>query len=317
MLIGYQFERTAQDDLLIHSRNRVQSAVVLWLCGIGLSLPIAGIVFATSDDSSLLTGMHPLHALLLGIGMLLIPACVLWMLVYTGSRETFVLSRVKAEGQRITRNMFGRRRRVESTFSIQSPRHLELRRHNGAKVRATQLWLVMRDGAEQRLTSQNVPVVPGSQRTQQWLQELADYLQVAVPTDIVEPVASKAATVVPAAAPVQGKKNAEGGKQRKTEASEPPVGLIGPIGILARVVLALLGAFVAVLEMTRVMTVLPAFFTGRLSVSGSRGRPTVYYLMDQPWSFLFNLLFGIGEILLLGFIAWRCLEFAIRGRLKP
>lgn len=316
MLIGYRFERTVQDDLLIHSRNRLQSAVVLWVCCIGLSLPVAGIVFATTDESSLLADMHPLHALLIAIGMLLIPAFVVSMLVYTGSRETFVLSRINAEGQRITHNMFGRRRRVESTFSIKSPKHLELRRHKDAKVRDTQLWLVMRDGAEQRLTSQNVPVVPGSKRTEQWLCELADYLQVAVPTDVVEAVGNGTATVTPVAAPVQGKKAAKDGQQHTAAAPQPLAGLLGKIGIPARVVVALLGAFMAVLGLTRVMTVVPAFFTARLSVSGNRGRPTIYYLMDQPWSFLFHLLFGIGEVLVLGFIAWRCMELAIRGRFK-
>ncbi len=41
----------------------------------------------------------------------------------------------------------------------------------------------MRDGTEHRLTTDNVPVVPGSQRTDMWLRELADYLNVAVPTE--------------------------------------------------------------------------------------------------------------------------------------
>lgn len=280
-MIGYRFERTAQDDLHIHSRNQVQIAVVLLVCTIALSLPMAGLVFAVTDESSTLADMHPLHALMFGIMMLLIPALALLMLVYIGARETFVFSRVKGEGQRITRNLFGRRERVQSVFSIKSPKQLELRRSKDAKVRDTQLWLVMRDGTEQRLTSQNVPVVPGSKRTDLWLRELADYLQVTVPTEVVEPVCSAATTAITAPA-TASKMAAKTVKQRKGNKPEQSPELTGAIGIPVRAVLILVGAFMAVLELTRVMTLVPAFFTGRLSVSGFRSRPTVYYLFEQP-----------------------------------
>ncbi|BAP45436.1 putative uncharacterized protein [Pseudomonas sp. StFLB209] len=314
-MIGYRFERSAQDDLHIHSRNQVQVAVVLLVCAIALSLPIAGVVFAVTDESSTLADMHPLHALMFGVLMLLIPALALLMLVYTAARETFVFSRVKGEVQRITRNLFGRRERVQAVFSVKSPKQLELRRSKGAKVRDTQLWLVMRDGVEQRLTSQNVPVVPGSKRTDVWLHELADYLQVAVPTEVVEPVCGAATTAITAPA-TASKMAAKNVKQRKGDKPEQSTELAGAIGVPARVVLTLVAAFMAVLELTRVMNLVPAFFTGRLSVSGFRSRPIIYYLFEQPWSFLFNLLFGIGEVLLIGFIVWRCLDIAIRGRIK-
>ncbi|MDP9780624.1 hypothetical protein [Pseudomonas fluorescens] len=41
MLIGYRFERTAQDDLHIHSRNRVQSIFVLLTGALAFILPVA------------------------------------------------------------------------------------------------------------------------------------------------------------------------------------------------------------------------------------------------------------------------------------
>jgi hypothetical protein len=70
---------------------------------------------------------------------------------------------------------------VESAFSIDKTHRLELRSRPQAEPAYTQLWLVMRDGTEQRLTTDNVPVVPGSKRTDLWLRELADYLNLAVP----------------------------------------------------------------------------------------------------------------------------------------
>lgn len=281
MLISQVFERTAQDDLYIHSHNRMHEVVALVICGVAVIVPIV-LIFMSMAGSFSLGEMHPLHVLMLGILMLLIPALIVLMLVYTGVRETLWLSRLNSEGQRITRNMFGRRKRVQATFSIKSPKHLELRRHPDAKPRDTQLWLVMRDGTEQRLTTNCVPVVPGSERTQRWLRELADYLQVAVPSDVVEAVANRAATVMPVPPPVKGKKAVKGGKRRKGEAPELSAELTGKIGVPARVVLTLVGAFMVVLELTRVINLVPAFFTGRLSVSGNRGRPTTYFLMDQP-----------------------------------
>ncbi len=185
MLFGHRFERTAQDDLHIHSRNRVQSAFVLLTGALAFILPVAFAVFVIADGGTPLIDVDPLSSLLIVLGLLLIPALGLLLMVYTGIRETLQLSRCDGEGKRRTRNFFGRRERVHSVFRIDTPKCLELRRRQDAEPAYTQLWLVMRDGSEHRLTTDNVPVVPGSQRTDLWLRELADYLNVAVPTEVV------------------------------------------------------------------------------------------------------------------------------------
>lgn len=142
-MIGYRFERTARDDLHIHSVNRVQSVVVLLTSALALIFPV-GAVLAIADSSP--AGMDPLSLLLIVLGLLLIPALGLSLLVYTGTRETLVLSRLDGEGKRRTQNFFGRRERVHSVFRLDAAKHFELRRHPEAKPAATQLWLVMRDG---------------------------------------------------------------------------------------------------------------------------------------------------------------------------
>ncbi len=107
MLFGHRFERTAQDDLHIHSRNLVQSAFVLLTGALAFILPVAFAVFVTSDEGSPLTDLDPLTSLLIVLGLLLIPALGLLLMVYTGIRETLLLSRRDGEGKRRTRNFLG------------------------------------------------------------------------------------------------------------------------------------------------------------------------------------------------------------------
>lgn len=103
MLIGYQFERTARDDLHIHSINWVQSGFVLLASAMALIFPGAA-VLAIMETGSSPAGMDPLSSLLLVLGLLLIPALGLALLVYTGTRETLLLSRLDGEGKRRTQN---------------------------------------------------------------------------------------------------------------------------------------------------------------------------------------------------------------------
>jgi hypothetical protein len=121
MLIGHRFERTAQGDLHIHSRNRVQSAFVLLTGAMAFILPLAFVVFGFSAENASLADLDPLSSLLIVLGLLLIPALGLLLMVYTGTRETLLLSRHSGEGTRRTRNFFGRRERVQSVFSINAP----------------------------------------------------------------------------------------------------------------------------------------------------------------------------------------------------
>lgn len=128
MLIGHRFERTAQGDLHIHSRNVVQSLVVLVIGALAFILPMAFAVFVMVDGASLMAEVDPLSALLMVLLWLLIPALGLLLVVYTGVHETLVLSRVDGEGKRLTRNFFGRRERVQSAFRIEAAKSLELDR---------------------------------------------------------------------------------------------------------------------------------------------------------------------------------------------
>ncbi|XVN15336.1 hypothetical protein QZH46_03810 [Pseudomonas corrugata] len=104
MLIGHRFERTAQDDLRIHSHNRVQSIAVLLVGALAFLLPVTFAVFAVADGLSPSAGLDPLSSLLIVLGLLLIPALGLMLMVYTGIRESLVLSRVDGKGRRLTRN---------------------------------------------------------------------------------------------------------------------------------------------------------------------------------------------------------------------
>ncbi|SDB33044.1 hypothetical protein [Pseudomonas sp. NFACC13-1] len=316
MLIGHRFERTAQGDLHIHSRNVVQSLVVWVIGALAFILPMAFAVFLMVDGASLMAEVDPLSALLMMLLWLLIPALGLLLVVYTGVHETLVLSRVDGEGKRLTRNFFGRRERVQSAFRIEAAKSLELRRLPQAGRARTQLWLILRDGTAQRLTTDNVPVVPGSQRTDVWLRELADYLGVALPTEVVEGAAPVVkAPYRPTPAPTSGKA-VRAARQRREKGDAAAPEPTEKLGVPARALLTLLGAFFAVLELTNVMTLVPAIFTGRLRVSGFRTGSTTFYWAEQPLSFSFNLLVGIAEGVIVGFIAWGCLRVAIQGRMN-
>jgi len=312
MLIGHRFERTAQGDLHIHSRNRVQSAFVLLTGAMAFILPLAFVVFGFSAEHSPLADLDPLSSLLIVLGLLLIPALGLLLMVYTGTRETLLLSRHNGEGTRRTRNFFGGRERVQSVFSINALHALELRRRPQAEPVYTQLWLVMRDGSEQRLTTDNVPVVPGSQRTDRWLRELAGYLNLPVPTEVVVDPAARATAYRPAPAHDRAAKGVKPKGKELTSSHESSEKL----GLPARALLTLLGAFLAVLELTHVIALMRALLTGRLRVSGLRTGSTSFYWAEQPMVFSFNLLVGIAEVLIIGLIAWGCLRTAILGRLK-
>ncbi|MBO1540117.1 hypothetical protein [Pseudomonas sp. OA65] len=316
MLFGHRFERTTQDDLHIHSHNLIQSAFVLLAGALAFIAPVAFAVFVIADGGPHLTDVDPLFSLLIVLGLLLIPALGLLLMVYTGIRETLLLSRREGEGKRRTRNFFGRRERVHSVFRIDTPKCLELRRRQEAEPAYTQLWLVMRDGTEHRLTTDNVPVVPGTNPTDVWLRELADYLNVAVPTEVI--VGSTAAVKPayrPAPAPTSGKAVREA-RQRRTKELTPSHEPIEKLGTPARALLLLMGVFLAVLELNHVITLVPALFSGRLRVGGGRTGMTTFYWAEQPLTFSFHMLVGMAEVLILGFIAWGCLRTAIQGRMS-
>lgn len=313
MLIGHRYERTPRGDLHIHSRNLVMNTAVPLMGAIAFAAPVAFVAFvafAVTSDSSPLSSMDPLSALLIVLGLLLLPALGLVVTVYTGMRESLLLSRLDGEGKRRTRNFFGRRERVHDAFRIDAAKRLELRRREGAEPAHTQLWLVMRDGTEHRLTTNNVPVVPGSERTELWLRELAEYLQLAVPTDVIDPATVEARTIYkPTPAPTSK-------RARAAKGSTPPADKHETFSTPARAFCALLGALLTVFELNHIIVLVPALFNGRLRVSGFRTGSHTFYWAEQPFVFSFNLLVGFAEVLIIGTIAWGCLRVAITARLK-
>ncbi|WNJ83620.1 hypothetical protein [Pseudomonas canadensis] len=311
MWIGHRFERTAQDDVLIHSHNRVQSGAVWLVGGLAVSVPVAFVVCGIIEGYLPLVGLDPLSSLLIVLALLLMPALGLFLMFYTGIREILRLSRHDGEGQRLTRNAFGRRERVRQAFRLDHPSHLELRRRPQAEPVYTQLWLVMRDGTEHRLTTDNVPVVPGSPRTERWLVELAGYLNVAVPSDVID---ASAPRKPPPYRPAPSPAKVARARKEKEPASLPES--TETIGRPARGLLGLLGAFLGVLELSQVFALVPALLTGRLRVSGFRSRATTFDWADHPVSFSFNLFIGVVEVVIIGYIAWACLRIAIQGRFK-
>lgn len=310
MWIGHRFERTVQDDLLIHSHNPVQSAVVWWVGGLALSVPVVFVVCGIIEGYLPLVGLHPLSSLLIVLALLLMPAMGLFLMVYTGIRETLRLSRHDGQGQRLTRNAFGRRERVRQAFRLDHPHALELRRRPQAKPIYTQLWLVMRDGTEHRLTPDNVPVVPGSPHTERWLAELAGYLNLAVPTEVIDASAPRKLPYRPAPSP------AKVARAQKGKEPAPSAESTEGVGLPARGLLGLLGAFLAVLELSQLFALVPALFTGRLRVSGFRSRATTFDWAEHPVTFSFNLFIGVVEVVIVGYIAWACLRIAFQGRFK-
>jgi hypothetical protein len=104
-------------------------------------------------------------------------------------------------------------------------------------------------------------------------------------------------------------------RQRKEKALTPAQEPTNKLGIPARALLTLLGAFLAVLELTNVIAIAPAVFTGRLHVGGFRTGSTTFYWAEHPMFFAFNLLVGLAEVAIIGVIAWNCLRIAIRGRM--
>jgi membrane protein implicated in regulation of membrane protease activity len=312
MLIGHRFERTAQGDLHIHSHNHAQSIAIVMAGALSVALPVAFVLFGIA--TGIPGEMHPLHLLLIILAMLLIAALAVLMAVYTDTRETLLLSRHGGEGKRRTQNFFGRRERVVA-FKTKGPKRLELRRRPHAEPIYTQLWLVMRDGPEHRLTTDTVPVVPGSKRTEVWLRELAEYLEVPVPTEVIEtPAAGPVAAYQPA--PVLAR---HGTAKRTRHKDNGPTAALEPtdkIGIPGRLLLSLIGAFLAVLELTQVIALVRALFTGRLRFSGIRSGSSSFYWADQPLTFSFNVLVGVAEVLIIGLIAWSCLRVAVQGRMK-
>ena len=110
--------------------------------------------------------------------------------------------------------------------------------------------------------------------------------------------------------------SAKSARQSAERESAPLTKAAETISAPARAFCALLGAFLAVFELSHLTTLLPALFTGRLRVSGFRTGAHSFYWSEQPLVFSFNLLVGYAEVLIIGAIAWGCVRAALVGRFK-
>lgn len=296
MLIGHRYERTPDGDLHIHSYNRVQAGLVLFVASLALLVPGALLVGGWIGARAPLAGLDPLSWLLLAAALLLLVALAVLLLVYAETRETLTLSRREGVGRRHTRALFGRRVPLHPGFALGGQCQLQLRRHGTVHRGTTQLWFVGNDGSPTLLTPSTVAVLPGTRRTDQWLGVLAGYLQVPVPVEVLDG---------PPAAPL-----------RAVDAQPPAQAPDERAGAGVRVFFGLLGSFLALLELKQLLTLLTALASARIRVGGYRTSAHTYYWSEQPFAYTFNVLFGVATVVLVGMFAIGCLRLALFGRIR-
>ncbi|MCL7714841.1 hypothetical protein [Stenotrophomonas mori] len=170
------------------------------------------------------------------------------------------------------------------------------------------LWLLARSGGAHQLSFDTVAVRPGHAVTDAWVQRIAAHLRLPPPGAVVDmpPLPSPGApaqrhATLAAAPPPDGDRDRDGA------VALPP-------GI--RAVLALLGSFLAVLEATQAFALLRALCTGTLYSRAWRGGPHAYHWDERPAAFLLQSAAGLGEVLIVGMLAWGCLRLAVGGRLR-
>ncbi len=326
MLIGHRYERTPDDDLRIHSYNRVQAGLVLLTAALALAAPTAFVVGGLVEGRSPLASLGPLSWLLAVTAFLLLVVLAVGLLVYAETGETLTLSRREGVGRRHTRTLFGRREQLQVDFALDGLSELQLRRHGTMHRATTQAWLVRDDGTETLLTPGNVAVLPGTHRTNQWLQALADYLQLPIPGDVLD--APRASLLAPAAAEAAPRKasppaaraaEAAATRPRRVAASIQPTVASRPAekaGPGIRIFFGLLGTFLALLELKQLLTLLAALANARIRVGGYRVSAHTYYWSEQPVAYAFNVLFGLAMVVLVGMFAVGCLRLALLGRIR-
>jgi len=317
MLIGHRYEHTPDGDLRIRSHNHVLGGLVLMFLAIGFGVPTVVLMEGMKAGSLV-------NTLLVGLAMLLLPAMSLLALWSSAPRETLTLSRRNAVVERRRRMLLGLREQVEQ-FALGRPVALELRVRKDARPAIGTLWMILPDGREQCLSPGNFALLPGRPSTERWLGEVAGYLEVAVTRVERDAAGADARPVAPLPAwrrraaafnavhapPPRVARRAS--TPNAPTASDPN----DRIGFLARVVVALFGLFLAVLELSQALAVATALFTGRLRVSGFRTGSHSYLWDERPMAFSVHTLFGVVEVLVVGYIAWQCVRISATGVIKP
>ncbi len=317
MLIGHRYEHTPDGDLRIRSHNHVLGGLVLMFLAIGFGVPTVVLMEGMKAGSLV-------NTLLVGLAMLLLPAMSLLALWSSAPRETLTLSRRNDVVERRRRMLLGLREQVEQ-FALGRPVALELRVRKDARPAIGTLWMIQPDGREQCLSPGNFALLPGRPSTERWLGEVAGYLQVAVTRVERDAAGADARPVAPLPA---WRRRAEAFNAvhappprvaRKASTPNAPTASDpnDRIGLLARVVVALFGLFLAVLELSQALAVGTALFTGRLRVSGFRTGSHSYLWDERPMAFSVHTLFGVVEVLVVGYIAWQCLRISATGVIKP
>lgn len=296
MLIGYRYEEHG-DILRIHSANRLlQALLLLFLLG-GVVMPLL-----LRGELAGRSGADMPVALL---ALMVLPALGMACAWYFPVRETLELDRAGRRARRCRRNLFGGRARLEEAFVLENGDRLQLQRA-GAAPAPIRLWLLGRDGDAHRLSFETVAVRPDSAMTEAWLRRIAAHLQLELPGEIAAspPMSPRQARSRPS--PPAPAAATHGTLRDDADAIAPGI----------RAVLALLGCFLAALEASQAFALLRAVLSGTLHGSFWRGRTQAYHWDGQPWSFLLQMSVGVGEILVVGLLAWGCLRLALAGRLR-
>ncbi|WP_141059034.1 hypothetical protein [Stenotrophomonas rhizophila] len=317
MLIGHRYEHTPDGDLRIRSHNHVLSGTVLVILVMGFGIPTVVLMEGMNVTS-------PSDTVLALLVMLLLPAVSVVALLSFATHETLTLSWRNDVVERRRRMLLGLREQVEQ-FALGRPAALELRVRKDAWPAIGTLWMMLPDGREHCLSPGNAVLLPGRPSTERWLGEVADYLHVAV-TRVergaagadARPVAplpawrrrAAAFNAVHAPPPRVVRKASTPNAPKATDPNDR-------IGLLARAVVALFGLFLAVLELSQALAVGTALFTGRLRVSGFRTGSHSYLWDERPMAFSVHTLFGVIEVLVVGYIAWQCLRISATGVIKP
>ncbi|MET4615028.1 hypothetical protein ABIA71_000590 [Stenotrophomonas sp. 2619] len=317
MLIGHRYEHTPDGDLHIRSHNHVLSGTVLMILVMGFGIPTVVLMEGMNVTS-------PSDTVLALLVMLLLPAVSVVALLSFATHETLTLSCRNDVVERRRRMLLGLREQVEQ-FALGRPAALELRVRKDAWPAIGTLWIMLPDGREHCLSPGNAVLLPGRPSTERWLGEVADYLHVAV-TRVERGAAG--AEDRPVAPPPAWRRRAEAfnavhappprvvrkaSTPNAPKASDPN----DRIGFPGRAVLALFGLFLAVLELSQALAVGTALFTGRLRVSGFRTGSHSYLWDERPMAFSVHTLFGVVEVLVVGYIAWQCLRISATGVIKP
>lgn len=311
-LISYRIDRPAPNLLRVRLRQWPMIAMLILMCVALMGIPLGFTVDALNGKDALanLNGQHGLAQAMamLGLAMLsLAGPAGLWLWPV---RESLLLSRQDQMGWRVTRNVFGRRRRVSDTFSLVGIRGLQVRQGKIGDRHFLEPVLVDQEGEPHRLSFESALLKPGSARANDYLAALADFFGKPWPEPVTDIKAWERLMqqLKPRVRPSKGKP-----LPLPADAAvdaEPP-----PISWPLRITLGVVGVFFGMVTLNNVFAVLAGVFSGRLVTSGSRFSHTtsIARFAEAPVWFVVNVLFETLGVLFLASITYGCLRTALRA----